>query len=476
MAAKTATKYSSLAGGASLALNSRLSHAALRWLAVLLSERFGHEWCLEYVGDDLQLRLQGAVGCIGFPSNTHGHHVGLGLADSCSNWSPQDEGLPFNAASPLPAPGVSSLPRPLIERGNAGANIRYNLIEVIYGILTRVEELNSAASDLHARFPATASHAYRHGYLGRPIVDEWLAILALIIVKEWPGITLRKHSYRVELSHDVDHPSRYLFGSLQAVMRSALGDLVKRRDLFAPIRAIRVRRLARNSLHDADLFNTFEWIMDKSDSYSVKSTFYFMAGRTRPGFDVRYSIGHPAIRSLMRRIHQRGHLIGLHPSYECFLDADQIRREAEALWTVCEEEKIRQSEWGARMHFLRWKCPRTVTALSAAGLTHDATLGYADRIGFRCGTAFSYPFFDHVSQSTLPLRVRPLLAMDVSIYGKAYNNLGLGQEARSSISTIINNVHLVNGTFTLLWHNSELNESRKKQLYCYALQEAFAIA
>ncbi|WP_234909911.1 polysaccharide deacetylase family protein, partial [Vibrio anguillarum] len=117
----------------------------------------------------------------------------------------------------------------------------------------------------------------------------------------------------------------------------------------------------------------------------------------------------------MRRIHERGHEIGLHPSYGTFQQPELIKQEAERLKRICAEESIDQHVWGGRMHYLRWEQSTTMRAWAGAGMTYDSTLGYADRPGFRCGTCFEYPAFDPVAQEQLNLRIRPLVVMECTV-------------------------------------------------------------
>ena len=88
----------------------------------------------------------------------------------------------------------------------------------------------------------------------------------------------------------------------------------------------------------------------------------------------------------MRRVHDRGHQIGLHPSYDTCNHPNLIFNEAERLRQICSEESIEQTQWGGRMHYLRWVWPITAYGWEKAAFDYDSTLCYADRPGFRCGT------------------------------------------------------------------------------------------
>ena len=80
-----------------------------------------------------------------------------------------------------------------------------------YGVEGALDDLYSLVEDLdeHQRFPAFSSHAYKHGYLERPIVDEWMHILGQVIKRQWPKVPLCKHEYQTIVTCDVDHPFEY---------------------------------------------------------------------------------------------------------------------------------------------------------------------------------------------------------------------------------------------------------------------------
>jgi hypothetical protein len=307
--------------------------------------------------------------------------------------------------------------------------------------------------DNHQRFPATSSHAYQNGYLERPIVDEWLMILGQVIERVWPGIELKQREFSIKVSHDVDSPSMYGFKPWSIIGRMMAGHLLKRRDIKAFFTAPYVKLATGNRLHPADPCNTFDWLMDVSEANNLQSAFYFICGGNHPN-DVDYQPEHPVIRNLMRRIHDRGHEIGLHPSYNTFQQPELIKQEAEHLKRICAEEGIEQSQWGGRMHYLRWEQPMTMRAWANAGMNYDSTLGYADRPGFRCGTCHEYPAFDPVAQEQLSLRIRPLVVMECTVIDSVYLGLGVTDEAEDKIKQLKNCCRRVGGNFGLLWHNS----------------------
>ena len=427
----------------------------LDWLQTILQERFGNKFILQSKSDGTWVlslpedtRYITLVACSEVFTRTNSDLP-------CAMWNPDAEGLKSALSLQLPAPGVANLKLPLVTPSAQGLHIGYDILGLAYWMLNRVEEIGRIELDRYQRFPATSSHAFKHGYLERPVVDEWLHILGQIIKRVWPNVELKQHRFSIKVSHDVDSPSMYAFKSWGAITRMMAGNLLKRHHLHAFLLAPYVKLASFSHIHSADPFNTFEWIMDQSDRNSLTSAFYFICSHPDP-HDADYEPEDPRIRFLMRRIHDRGHEIGLHPSYDSYQRPDLICREAKRLWSICDEEGIEQGEWGGRMHYLRWNQPSTLQAWSNSGMNYDSTLSYADRPGFRCGTCFEFPAYNPVSQQSLPLRIRPLVMMECSVIDDGYLGLGIGPEALDKAMALMNACRRVEGCFTLLWHNSRL--------------------
>ncbi len=63
-----------------------------------------------------------------------------------------------------------------------------------------------------------------------------------------------------------------------------------------------------------DPFDTFDWLMDKSEAIGVKSRFYFMSdGVTK--YDNRYRVGEPKALKLMKKIKREGTYYRYSPIY-----------------------------------------------------------------------------------------------------------------------------------------------------------------
>lgn len=439
------------------------SENSLRWLETILEERFGYYFRLEQCRGSIVLRLHDADGSIVFDSFQPEFH-NSSSSFPCGYWNPEPEGWQQVLKRSIPTPGKVHLPTPLIDVNECSCTIHFDILGLVYWMLTRLEEVDRADLDEHNRFPATSSHAFINNYLGRPIVDEWLVILGQVIQRQWPSLELKKHCFKILLSHDVDSPSRYGFRNPKSLLRGVVGDVLLRRNPKAIYTAPWIRLNTKYKLHPQDTFNTFDWIMDHSDSVGIRSAFYFVCGKTHHTNDPDYEVGHPSIRSLIRHIHDRGHEVGLHPSYNTYRNPQKLLDESKRLLDICDQEGVAQQYFGGRMHYLRWEQPTTMLALENANMTYDSTLGYADHAGFRCGTCHEYPAFDPTGDHSLSLRLRPLICMEASVLSNKYMGVCTG-EALEIFLNLKEECKFVDGYFTFLWHNSELYNEELRKIY-----------
>ena len=336
----------------------------------------------------------------------------------------------------------------------------------VFFMLTRYEEYVLSLRDQFDRFPGSLSLASQENFLHRPIVNEYIEILWLHIKRLWPRLNRKTRDFQTYVSHDVDVPYKYTFSGIPYIVRHISADLIKRRSFMQGLSNLRTWRQVHKGCLAADPFNTFDWLMKLSEEYNLTSAFYFITACTDHRKEGAYDIYHPIICQLLRYIYQRGHEIGLHPSYNSYLSSAQTCKEFKILQAVCEKENIQQNLWGGRQHYLRWNNPRTWQNWEDAGLTYDSTLTFADMAGFRCGTCYEFPVYNLLTRKTLKLVERPLIVMESSVLDEWY--MGLKKDLSEAFNYIVSlkkTCRQYNGNFTLLWHNSRFEEPEYRNLY-----------
>lgn len=342
--------------------------------------------------------------------------------------------------------------------------LKLDILGSCFFLLTRYEEFIDPKIDKHSRFVSSQSVAFKSGFLERPLADEYIEVLFASMKKIWSDLNFDYKQFTFQISHDVDQPALYAFKKFKSFVRVIACNLVRGNFTKAwEISLIWIN--SRAKINPLDPFNTFNWIMNLVESANSRSTFYFLTGRHNKLYDGEYEIDHPAIVKLVTDIYRRGHQIGLHPSYDAALNFDLLANEQSKLNQL--KRKIVKSgvSHGARMHYLRWLGPQTWQAMADNGLQHDASLGFAEHIGFRCGTCHPFQAYDVINNRPVDILVRPLTVMEVSVIDNVYMALGTGEEAFLRIDKVRQACKKVNGVFTLLWHNSRLVKDDERVLF-----------
>ncbi len=313
-----------------------------------------------------------------------------------------------------------------------------DIFAACFFMLTRWEEYVNKNRDTHDRFPATESLAFKEGFLDRPVVNEYVEMLKSMLLKLDSSLEFEEREYQLFLTHDVDE--LYKWKSWKQVFKVAVGDVVKRKSISLALeRFSEYFLIKREKINDP--FDTFDWLMDKSEAIGVKSRFYFMSGGVTT-YDNRYKIDEAKSLELMEKIKKRGHIIGIHPSYNAFNDSKQFKKELDLL-----EFTVGQKITEGREHYLRFEVPTTWQVWEDNGMKVDSTCGYADKEGFRCGTGDEFTVFNILTREKLKLKERPLVVMDCSLFD--YNNYSYNY-AKNKIDKMNKEVN----SFTILWHNS----------------------
>jgi peptidoglycan/xylan/chitin deacetylase (PgdA/CDA1 family) len=330
----------------------------------------------------------------------------------------------------------------------------------VFFLVTRYEELVGDERDQHERYPARASVATREAFVERPLANELAEVLWACMRRLWPGVKRRRRQFALRLSHDVDFP---LIAPVRAeAVERARRDLKVEKAPWVALRRLAARQFPRSTSPGRDLYNTFDALMRLSEGLGLQGAFYFIAGNTGGAIDGDYTLEDPWIQSLLRAIHDRGHEIGLHPSYGTFRDAEQTFREFDRLRRVCQALGIEQERWGGRQHYLRWENPTTWQNWENAGLDYDSTVGFAEQPGFRCGTCYEYPVFNLRTRQQLALRERPLIVMDASLFSYA----GLTpRQAAEQVERLKARCRLFDGELTVLVHNDRFLSRRVRSAF-----------
>ncbi len=315
-------------------------------------------------------------------------------------------------------------------------------------MLTRWEEYVNKSRDCYNRFAAIESLAYKNGFLSRPIVNEYVEMLKKMFFYLDNTLKFKEQKFQLFLTHDVDALLKYT--NFKSGLGEIAGDIIKRKDIKQAVLNIFRQYRVYVGLQK-DPFDSFDWMMNKSERFGLKSRFYFMSGGTSESKDNRYRI--EEAKGIFDSIVKRGHLVGFHGSYNSYNDLEQFKNEKERL-----EKSFDIVVAEGRQHYLRFEVPTTWQIWEDAGMLVDSTCGYADREGFRCGTGDEFSVFNVLSRKKLNLKERPLVVMEGSFI--TYQPNIKPTEMEEKIKYLLNQAKKYNGDFVLLWHNSSFNTSQ----------------
>ena len=285
------------------------------------------------------------------------------------------------------------------------------------------------------------------GLLDSPVVADIAACLGDAL--RLAGFRLRDAgrfagaSSAVCITHDIDHLTymrpAFLYREIVRLLllnqaRMSLGSRVRR--FFGYLRAVCSKQGPPKA--------SIEKLLATEREFGVRATWFFKSGG-RDKRDAGYAADSAYLRGVYENLRADGHEIGLHPSFQSYLDPAMIAHERAAL-----SRATGVVPSAVRQHFLRFRTPDTWNAQIEAGFRVDATLAFAEREGFRNGSCHPFLAFDHGGSRVLPIWEVPLLVMDGTL--QHYRGCSV-DAARDRILELERIVTERNGVFTALIHN-----------------------
>jgi hypothetical protein len=307
----------------------------------------------------------------------------------------------------------------------------YDLIASAFYFLSCWEETVIPDRDQHGRFPYARSLAAQLD-LPENIVDIYfdlfIALLNLAGDGRWPQVEIPTWEGNVPfvacLTHDVDEISKSRLSRLKFVWDHLIYALVT---LFS----------------HRDPYWTFPALAKMEQQFGFTASYFFQAGGRNGG--ARYSLSDPRVRDFIGDLLRESFEVGLHGTYHSAFDEDKFLQEKAALAAIINEEPV-----GHRQHYMRMDYATTLSVYERAALQYDATLGYAEREGYR--SQFSYPYHPYNHEANRPYRFLelPTVIMDATLGG--YRELP-AERAWQVIEVWLERTHARRACITLLWHN-----------------------
>jgi hypothetical protein len=343
--------------------------------------------------------------------------------------------------------------------GKASA-LPFDLFAAGFYLVTRYEEYLPHIRDKIDRFDAKQSLAWQHGFLEKPVVNQWAEMLREKLLEKYPQLILKTGKYRFVPTIDIDNAYAYRH---KGFMRSVGG--YAKALLNFDFDDIRMRTRVLFGFQK-DPYDTYDWQLDLQEKYNLKPVYFFLVGDYGVN-DKNISTQNRKFRELIQHIADYAD-VGVHPSYGSNADPSRLPVEVARLRNILHREITK-----SRQHFLMLRFPNTYRNLAERDITDDYSMGFANGIGFRAGICTPFHFYDLDLESETALRIHPFAVMDATL--NLYLMLS-PEEALARVKTMIAEVKKVNGVFMSLWHNETLSDEKQwkgwKRVYEEIVREA----
>lgn len=358
----------------------------------------------------------------------------------------------------LPLVSDTCLNFPVFFKAKENAFLPYDIFATVFYFASRYEEYLSYESDKHQRFQAEQSLAFKNAMLDKPFLNYLITDFAQKLKQDFPILEFPEKAFKYVSTIDIDNAYAY---ANKGFARNA-GGMAK--DLASFKWKEAGRRMQSNLNESRDPYNTFDLINALSAETQTDLLYFVLIG-DYAAYDKNPDYRNPGFRKLLKSLSDK-YSMGLHPSYESFLQPEKIQIERTRLEDIT-EKKITS----ARCHFLRVKFPDTYRHFIEAGITDDYTMIYASQCGFRTGLCMPYQWFDLEKNEATELTIHPSAIMEGTL--RDYNKLTVAK-AELVANQLLNEVKRFNGEFVSIFHNDSFVPEQQLwvELYKTILKES----
>jgi hypothetical protein len=318
-------------------------------------------------------------------------------------------------------------------------------LAAIFYILSRYEEYREQEKDEHQRFTASRSILFRFGWQQKVVCDRWAKSVIEFIFKELyldVELSMRlMNPVRFIPTFDIDNAYAFKHKAIGRQMLSLGRDLIKG-NLFK----VKQRLSVWNGGEDP--YDTYDTMISVLNKFEHSRVFWLVASEGTN--DRNIAIDQPAVQALIERLKSTTK-VGLHPGYNSFNDLKVLLSEKKKLEVALDHPVV-----DSRFHFLRFNLPISFRQLIDAGIQTDYSMGFAETVGFRMGTARQVTWFDLERNEETKLLLQPFCYMDGTL--NEYMHLTT-EESITLVKELYKEIRMFGGDFCFIWHNETISNS-----------------
>ena len=315
----------------------------------------------------------------------------------------------------------------------------------IFYILSRMEEYTSTHLDEHGRFQSKYSVLSEFGWLQKAVCDQWAVdFLNLLSIRVGIDNSFLNNYVTIRPTFDIDNAYAYRLKFGFRKYMSIIRDFIRKDK-----ERIVERKLVLKDLK-ADPYDTYSYIEEIIDRGFKVNVFWLLADYAK--FDKNITYKNDDHANLIRRIAEKA-VVGIHPGYRSNSYPLYVENEIERLAYILGDRVV-----NSRQHFLRLSISKTYSTLLKLGIENDYTMGYADNVGFRAGTARPFQWFDLNRNKITDLTIHPFVYMDGTL--NEYLKISTEESCRL-IDELYKEVSKYGGDFVFIWHNETIGDYKK---------------
>jgi len=194
----------------------------------------------------------------------------------------------------------------------------FDLPAAVFYMLSRYEEYLPFEPDVYGRFPAPQSLAFCHGFLDRPIVNEWINALRKILAEKYPQLKMSTAGYSFIPTYDIDMAWAWLERPFWRKLATQTKLFLKgEKELLA-------NRKEVLSYEKKDPYDTFGVLERLNRKWNLEPIYFFHLGDFGK-YDRNIHFRRPALRALIKKITD-SYPSGIHPSFATLSSHEVLRR------------------------------------------------------------------------------------------------------------------------------------------------------
>jgi peptidoglycan/xylan/chitin deacetylase (PgdA/CDA1 family) len=323
-----------------------------------------------------------------------------------------------------------------------------SVLRLVLDVAGAEVEQRSLVVDRFGRVPSSETGAVRASVDREPVVSLVARTLATAVrdaagrrllrfVDPWPD----GRRWAVSFTHDLDVVEWWpAFTALRLIELLRHGEIT---------RAARVAAAAVGSTGRPVVWRAITELLATEQRHAVRSTWFVLCDRptlaTARAGDLTYRPDSAQARRIFQALRTAGHEIGLHGSFATSDDHERFGAQRSLVRSLTGAQPA-----GVRQHYLRMRAATTPRGMAAAGFEYDSTYGFADRNGFRLGTADVLPLWDAERQQPVGLDEAPFIWMDRAL--SKYQRVEMPRAWIDDALALADQCRSVDGLWVGIWH------------------------